>query len=265
MDISEIIFAGDTPGIEWRLPVFRFKGANAQRRVPISRRRSMPTSCGNGTSSFLLRTAPPGENDGAVLGYSPSFPQANPIGARSRMSANCRAASIWAPAQFQPGFPLISLGERDGLLEGPDRYSAVDRLKRHFFIWRSGADLVLDLHCDDEGAAICLYDEAFWPEAADLAAALDMGGVFLSDGTKLGLRGGGRPMHGARERRRAQDRPARPPVGDRGTARHARCLSGNCAKRTPKACFAFLPAAESLRAPASAFRLLPAKAVRSTI
>ena len=28
MDISEIIFAGDTPGIEWRLPVFRFKGAN---------------------------------------------------------------------------------------------------------------------------------------------------------------------------------------------------------------------------------------------
>ncbi|RVL71113.1 peptidase M14, partial [Sinorhizobium meliloti] len=45
-----------------------------------------------------------------------------------------------------------------------------------------GAELVLDLHCDDEGLQYAYIDEAFWPEAADLAAALDMEAVFLSDG-----------------------------------------------------------------------------------
>ena len=45
-----------------------------------------------------------------------------------------------------------------------------------------GADLVLDLHCDDESLQYAYIDEAFWPEAADLANALDMEAVLLSDG-----------------------------------------------------------------------------------
>lgn len=68
------------------------------------------------------------------------------------------------------------------MLESLDRYSATDRLKRHLLHMALGAELVLDLHCDDEGLQYAYIDEAFWPEAADLAAALDMKAVFLSDG-----------------------------------------------------------------------------------
>ena len=46
----------------------------------------------------------------------------------------------------------------------------------------NGADLVIDLHCDDESLQYAYIDEAFWPEASDLAAALDMDAVLLSDG-----------------------------------------------------------------------------------
>jgi predicted deacylase len=58
----------------------------------------------------------------------------------------------------------------------------VDRLKRQLMHMALGCDLVIDLHCDDESLQYAYIDDAFWPEAADLAAALDMEAVLLSDG-----------------------------------------------------------------------------------
>jgi uncharacterized protein len=184
VDISEIIFAGDTPGIEWRLPVFRFKGANgAAPRTYIQAALHANELPGTALLHFLLERLRQAENDGAVLGDITIVPQANPIGAAQSHFGELQGRfDLGSRTNFNRDFPLISLGERDGLLEGPDRYSAVDRLKRHLLHMALGADLVLDLHCDDEGLQYAYIDEAFWPEAADLAAALDMEAVFLSDG-----------------------------------------------------------------------------------
>ncbi|MGO8148168.1 succinylglutamate desuccinylase/aspartoacylase family protein, partial [Rhizobium leguminosarum] len=68
------------------------------------------------------------------------------------------------------------------LIEDLDDYPATDRLKLQLLHLALGADLVLDLHFDDESLQYAYIDEAFWPEAADLAASLDMEAVLLSDG-----------------------------------------------------------------------------------
>ena len=63
-----------------------------------------------------------------------------------------------------------------------ERFTAVDRLKRQLLHMALGADLVLDLHCDDESLQYAYIGDSFWPEAQDLATALDMQAVLLSDG-----------------------------------------------------------------------------------
>ncbi|SCB57846.1 hypothetical protein GA0061105_103303 [Rhizobium aethiopicum] len=83
---------------------------------------------------------------------------------------------------FNRDFPLISVTDRAMLTEDLDDYPATEQLKRQLLDMALGADLVLDLHCDDESLQYAYIDEAFWPEAADLAAALDMEAVLLSDG-----------------------------------------------------------------------------------
>lgn len=132
---------------------------------------------------FLLEKLCQADEDGAILGDIAIVPQANPIGAAQAHFGELQGRfDLGSRTNFNRDFPLISLGERDGLLDEPDRYSAIDRLKRHLLDMALGAELVLDLHCDDEGLQYAYIDEAFWPEAADLAAALDMEAVFLSDG-----------------------------------------------------------------------------------
>ncbi|MGO8077947.1 succinylglutamate desuccinylase/aspartoacylase family protein, partial [Rhizobium leguminosarum] len=51
---------------------------------------------------------------------------------------------------FNRDFPLISITDRSTLIEDLDDYPATDRLKRQLLHMALGADLVLDLHCDDE-------------------------------------------------------------------------------------------------------------------
>lgn len=184
MDISEIIIAGDTPGVEWRLPVFRFKGASAAApRTYIQAALHANELPGTALLHFLLEKLRQADEDGAILGDITIVPQANPIGAAQAHFGELQGRfDLGSRTNFNRDFPLISLGERDGLLDEPDRYSAIDRLKRHLLDMALGAELVLDLHCDDEGLQYAYIDEAFWPEAADLAAALDMEAVFLSDG-----------------------------------------------------------------------------------
>src|SRR5690606_27464858 len=75
-----------------------------------------------------------------------------------------------------------ALAERDTLVENLDRLSPINRLKHQLLHLALGADLVLDLHCDDESLQYTYVDGVFWPQAAALAAALDMEAVLLSDG-----------------------------------------------------------------------------------
>ncbi|PTM97453.1 succinylglutamate desuccinylase/aspartoacylase domain-containing protein [Mycoplana dimorpha] len=184
MQISEIIIGGDTPGIEWRVPVLRFKGSDAKApSVYIQAALHADELPGTAVSHFLCERLREAEADGDILGDVTIVPQANPIGAAQSHFGELQGRfDLASRTNFNRDFPLVALGERDSLLENLQGQTAVNRLKRTLLHMALGAELVLDLHCDDESVQYAYIDEAFWPEAADLAAALKMEAVFLSDG-----------------------------------------------------------------------------------
>nr|WP_245181874.1 succinylglutamate desuccinylase/aspartoacylase family protein [Sinorhizobium mexicanum] len=166
------------------MPVFRFKGTKPEApRTYIQAALHANELPGTALLHFLLEKLRRADADAAILGDITVVPQANPIGSAQSYFGELQGRfDLGSRTNFNRDFPLISLGERDDLLEDFDRYSAVDRLKRQLLHMALGAELVLDLHCDDEGLQYAYIDEAFWPEAADLAAALYMKAVLLSDG-----------------------------------------------------------------------------------
>lgn len=184
MDISQVVIGGDTQGIEWCMPVFRFKGKDAAApSVYIQAALHANELPGTALLHFLcdrLRTA---DAQGAILGDITIVPQANPIGTAQWHFGELQGRfDLGSRTNFNREFPLIGLGERDSLIDDLDRYPATERLKRQLLHMALGADLVLDLHCDDESVQYAYIDDAFWPEAKDLATALEMEVVFLADG-----------------------------------------------------------------------------------
>jgi predicted deacylase len=184
VEISEIIIGGDTPGVEWRVPVFRFKGRGAKApSVYIQAALHANELPGTALIHFLCERLRQAEADGAILGDITVVPQANPIGAAQSHFGELQGRfDLGSRTNFNRDFPLVPLDERATLLEDLDGQTAVNRLKRSLLHMALGAELVLDLHCDDESVQYAYIDEAFWPEASDLAAALKMEAVFLSDG-----------------------------------------------------------------------------------
>jgi predicted deacylase len=184
MDVSEIIIPGDTPGIEWRLPVLRFSGGNSDApKVYVQAALHAGELPGTALLHFLCERLREAEIGGRINGDITVVPHANPIGAAQSHFGELQGRfDLGSRTNFNRDFPLIAVGDRDGLIDDPDRYAATDRLKRQLLHMALGADLVLDLHCDDESLQYAYIDDAFWPEASDLAAALGMDAVLLSDG-----------------------------------------------------------------------------------
>ncbi|MDO9417796.1 M14 family zinc carboxypeptidase [Pararhizobium sp.] len=184
MDISEILIPGDTQGIEWRLPVLRFTGKDPKApKVYIQAALHAGELPGTALLHVLCERLRKAEADGAIRSDITIVPHANPIGLAQAHFGDLQGRfDLGSRTNFNRDFPLIALGERETLMTDLDRYPATERLKRTLLHTALGADLVLDLHCDDDSLQYAYINEAFWPEAADLASALDMEAVFLSDG-----------------------------------------------------------------------------------
>lgn len=184
MDIEEIIIGGDTGGSEWRLPVYHFKGSDPSApSAHIQAALHAGELPGTALLHFLCERLRRAEAEGAIRGDIAVIPHANPIGlAQAHFGEMQGRFDLGTRTNFNRDFPLVALSEREMLLDGIERRSAADRLKRRLLHMALGSDLVIDLHCDDESLQYAYIDTAFWPEAADLAGALDMQAVFLSDG-----------------------------------------------------------------------------------
>jgi predicted deacylase len=184
MNISEIIIAGDTAGIEWRLPVLRFKGSDPEApKIYIQAALHANELPGTALVHVLCEGLRQAEAAGQIRSDIIVVPHANPIGAAQSHFGELQGRfDLGSRTNFNREFPLISAGDRHGLVENLDRYGAVEKLKRQLLHMALGCDLVLDLHCDDEALQYAYVDEAFWPEASDLASAMGMEAVFLSDG-----------------------------------------------------------------------------------
>jgi predicted deacylase len=184
MQKSEITIAGDVPGVEYRLPVLTFEGRNPTApRVYTQAALHAEELPGTAALHFLVPMLEAAEARGDLLGSIIVVPRANPIGASQYVNGGMEGRfDLGSRTNFNRDYPLIGLDERDSLLEDIATLPATEQLKRHLLHMASGADLMLDLHCDDESQLYSYLHEAYWPTATDLAESMGLEAVLLSDG-----------------------------------------------------------------------------------
>lgn len=184
MKKTEITFAGDTPGITFRLPVLSFEGKDpAAPKTYMQAALHAEELPGVAALHFLVPMLEAAEKRGDILGDIVIVPKANPVGAAQYVNgANEGRFDLASRSNFNRDYPLISGDERETLLDGIDSMLATDQLKHHLLHMASGADLMLDLHCDDESQLYAYLHEAYWPAATDLAESMGLEAVLLSDG-----------------------------------------------------------------------------------
>ncbi|MGV3553130.1 peptidase M14 [Rhizobium sp.] len=184
MQKSEIIIAGDVPGVDYRVPVFSFTGSDASApRVYTQAALHAEELPGTAALHFLLPMLEAAEKRGDLKGSVTVVPRANPIGANQYVNGAMEGRfDLASRTNYNRDYPLIGLGDRDGLLEDIETLPATDQLKRHLLHMASGSDLMLDLHCDDESQLYTYVHGAYWPAATDLAESMGLEAVLLSDG-----------------------------------------------------------------------------------
>jgi hypothetical protein len=182
---NEIVISGDTAGVEWRLPVLRFSGREPTApRVYLQAALHASELPGIACLHQLIPLLEIEEKAGRLLGTITVVPAANPIGAAQWLHGELQGRfEIASRVNFNRDFPVLSLSDRHSLLEGIGELPAAEQLKRHLMHMALGADVVIDLHCDDESVLYAYIDRPFWPEAEDLATCLGLEAVLIADGT----------------------------------------------------------------------------------
>lgn len=173
--------AGDTEGVSYEFPVFRFAGSS--QKAPSAYLQAalhageLPGVVAVHTLVPKLRKA---EVEGRIRGNITVVPAANPVGrAQFHFSELQGRFHLGTRTNFNRDFPLLDAPDATRL---PDGGGVDQRLKKRLIALSMGCDIVLDLHCDDEGVAYLYVPKALWPAMADCAAAMDVEAVILWDG-----------------------------------------------------------------------------------
>ncbi|KAB0682558.1 succinylglutamate desuccinylase/aspartoacylase family protein [Aureimonas leprariae] len=168
------VVRGDTPGTEWRLPVLRFRatggGAPSAYLQAALHANELP---GVVALHRLVPMLAEAERDGRLLGDVTVVPHANPIAAGEHLfSEHMGRFSFHSRTNYNRDFPLLDTTDTSGLPGDDAPVAAEKRLKARLLKLALGADLVLDLHCDDESLNYIYVPAPFWPHMRDLAASL---------------------------------------------------------------------------------------------
>lgn len=178
---------GDTEGVSYEFPVFRFSGASTG--APSAYLQAalhggeLPGVVAIDALMPKLRKA---ADEGRVLGNITVVPWANPIGRAQYLFGDHQGRFHFGTrSNFNRDFPLLE--KPDVSLLPPDVPGPADiRLKRRLVALSMGHDIVLDLHCDDEGVPYLYVPAQLWPAMADCAAAMGVEAVVLWQGASGG-------------------------------------------------------------------------------
>ena len=159
--------AGDSEGVAYEFPVFRFEGKD----------KAAPSAYLQ--ADALMPMLAEAEAEGSIKGLITIVPWANPIGrAQYHFGEHQGRFNLGTRTNFNRSFPLLAAPDArllpDASLGGADR-----RLKNRLVQLSLGNDIVLDLHCDDEGLAYLYIHTSLWPHMADCAAAMGAEAVVL--------------------------------------------------------------------------------------
>ncbi|UDL88659.1 succinylglutamate desuccinylase/aspartoacylase family protein [Mesorhizobium sp. PAMC28654] len=180
--------AGDSEGVSYEFPVFRFAGTD--KSAPSAYLQAalhageLP---GVVAIDALMPMLDKAEAEGRIKGSLTIVPWANPIGrAQYHFGEHQGRFHLGTRTNFNRGFPLLPAPDT-ALLPDTTLGTADQQLKTRLVQLSFGHDIVLDLHCDDEGLAYLYIHTSLWPAMADCAAAMGVDAVLLwgedADGT----------------------------------------------------------------------------------
>ncbi|MCA0051523.1 succinylglutamate desuccinylase/aspartoacylase family protein [Mesorhizobium sp. B283B1A] len=180
--------AGDSDGVSYEFPVFRFAGADkAAPSAYLQAALHAGELPGVVAIDALMPMLAKAEAEGRIKGNITIVPWANPIGrAQYHFGEHQGRFHLGTRTNFNRGFPLLAAPDAK-LLPDTTFGGADQRLKSRLVQLSLGNDIVLDLHCDDEGLAYLYIHTSLWPAMADCAAAMGIDAVVLwsedTDGT----------------------------------------------------------------------------------
>ena len=175
---------GDTEGVSYELSVFRFKGSS--KKAPTAYIQAalhageLPGVVAIHALMPKLRAA---QDEGRILGDITIVPAANPVGRAQYHFGDVQGRfHLGTRTNFNRDFPLLDRPDRSALPAATHAATVDVRLKRRLVELSIGHDIVLDLHCDDEGVAYLYVPAQLWPAMQDCAAAMGVDAVILWDG-----------------------------------------------------------------------------------
>ncbi|TIM22248.1 MAG: succinylglutamate desuccinylase/aspartoacylase family protein, partial [Mesorhizobium sp.] len=174
--------AGDSEGVSYEFPVFRFDGSDkAAPSAYLQAALHAGELPGVVAIDALMPMLERAGAEGRIKGNITVVPQANPIGrAQYHFGEHQGRFHLGTRTNFNRGFPLLAAPDTT-LLPDTTLGTADQRLKTRLLQLSIGHDIVLDLHCDDEGLAYLYVHTSLWPEMADCAAAMGVDAVVLWD------------------------------------------------------------------------------------
>jgi predicted deacylase len=171
---------GDTEGVAYEFPVFRFTGSDeAAPRAYLQAALHAGELPGTVAIDALMPLLAKAESEGRVRGAITLVPWANPVGrAQYQFGDHQGRFHTGTRTNFNRDFPLVERPD-PALLPDTTLATVDDRLKTRLLSLSLGHDIVLDLHCDDEGLPYLYVPAELWPAMEDCAAAMDVAAVLL--------------------------------------------------------------------------------------
>ena len=166
MEIENLTLDADTPGQKFGLDIFRFHGSGNGPAVYIQGGLHSLEMPGTVAIDRLIPRLEAAEVDGCVVGDITLVPHANPVGltqvvfgqSLGRFDANTRV-------NFNRSFPPKSAS-------GLENKPVSERLKATLLALAEQAEVVLDLHCDDDGPVYLYVSERQLEEGRRLARSI---------------------------------------------------------------------------------------------
>lgn len=175
---------GDSAGIAFEFPVFRFEGRDSAAPGAYLQAAlhggELPGTVAIDALMPLLEKA---EAEGRILGAITLVPWANPIGRAQYVFGDHQGRfHVGTRTNFNRDFPLVERPDPSLLPDETGLNTADQRLKTRLLALSLGHDIVLDLHCDDEGVPYLYVPAELWPAMQDCASAMGVAAVILWQG-----------------------------------------------------------------------------------
>lgn len=186
MEKSIETITGDTEGVVYSFPVFRFGGNDkAAPSAYIQAALHAGELPGTVAIDALMPRLRKAEAEGRLRGSITVVPHANPVGrAQYHFGYLQGRFHLGSRTNFNRDFPLLD--RPDAALVAESAGTVDQRLKQRLIALSMGHDIVLDLHCDDEGVDYLYVPKALWPSMEDCAAAMGIAAVILWQGSSGG-------------------------------------------------------------------------------